>query len=271
MPGAVHLCAALLAVSCLAGVSATPDVTTIVRRSVEANLRNSQALQRFNYFRVVRKPDGTSRTFEELMLSGSRYSRLTAIDGKPLPLEGERTEERKLEAERQRRARESPDQSAKRVDKYERERERDQFLLNEMANAFEFTLAGEEQLGAHEVYVVKARPRRGYRPPNNRAKVLTGMEGTLWIDKDSFQWVRVEAEVIHPVSIEGFLATVQRGTRFELVQAPVSEEVWLPTRFSMKAKAKILFFFSRTDEEDESYHGYYLPEPAPKTATELPK
>jgi len=30
------------------------------------------------------------------------------------------------------------------------------------------------------------------------------MEGKLWIDEKTFQWVKVEATVIRPVSIEGF-------------------------------------------------------------------
>jgi hypothetical protein len=41
--------------------------------------------------------------------------------------------------------------------------------------------------------------------------VLTGMEGKLWIDEKTFQWVKVEATVIRPVSIEGFLAEVEPG------------------------------------------------------------
>jgi len=38
--------------------------------------------------------------------------------------------------------------------------------------------------------VLKATPRPGYEPPNNEAKVLTGMEGKLWIDEKTFQWVK---------------------------------------------------------------------------------
>lgn len=55
------------------------------------------------------------------------------------------------------------------------------------------------------------------------------MRGTLWIEKSTFQWVRVEAEVFRPVSIEGFLAQVQPGTRFLLDQAPVSETSGYPS------------------------------------------
>jgi hypothetical protein len=51
------------------------------------------------------------------------------------------------------------------------------------------------------------------------------MQGKLWIDKDSFQWVKVEAQVMHPVSIEGFLAKVEPGTHFELEKEPVATDM----------------------------------------------
>lgn len=49
------------------------------------------------------------------------------------------------------------------------------------------------------------------------------------------------AHVIHPVTIEGFLAQVQPGTRFEVEKAPVEGDIWLVTHYSMRASAKILF------------------------------
>ncbi|MGO9636756.1 MAG: hypothetical protein ACLPSO_02315, partial [Terracidiphilus sp.] len=118
-----------------------------------------------------------------------------------------------------------------------------------------------------EVYVLQATPRAGYQPPNTETKVLTGMQGQLWIDKQTYQWVKVEAEVMHPVSIAGFLAQVQPGTRFELEKMPVAEGIWLPKHFSMKARAKILFFFSHNTQDDETYFDYRkAPPPAGSTA-----
>ena len=65
------------------------------------------------------------------------------------------------------------------------------------------------------VYVLEAIPQRGYKPIDRDSEMLTGMEGTMWIDQKTFQWVKVEAHVIHAVSLEGFLAEVEPGTRFE--------------------------------------------------------
>lgn len=232
------------------------DAATIVQRSVEAASENYKAAPRFNYFKIAHERDGSSRTYEEIMLYGSRYSRLTAVNGESLSPKQQAEEQRKLDAATQSRSGESPEERTKRVSGYERERQRDQDMLMEMASAFNFRVVAEETLDSHPVYVLKATPRRGYHPPNNRARVLTGMEGTLWIAKSTFHWVRVEAEVIRPVSIEGFLARVQPGTRFEMDQMAVSDVIWLPRHFAMQSHARILFFFSKHDEENEDYYGY---------------
>jgi hypothetical protein len=79
-----------------------------------------------------------------------------------------------------------------------------------------------------------------------QARVLTGMQGTLWIDTRTFQWAKVE----------GSLARVDPGTRFELEYTPVSESIWLPSHFAMRSRAKVLFLFSRRDQAGESYFGY---------------
>lgn len=257
MKTSAYFCAACLALFFPGPAVAEPDIATILQRSVAANARNYESLPHFNYIKVEKYQDNTTRTYEELMLFGSRYSRMIALNGEPLSPERQAEELRRLEQVTRQRAGESPSDRAKRTSVYERERQRDQLMLNEMMKAFDFTMAEEQVLNGQEVYVLKARPRRGYRAPNSRAKVLTGMEGTLWIEKKSFQWVRVEAEVIHPVSIEGFLARVLPGTRFQLDQAPVTEDLWLPTHFSMEARAKILFLFRKSDNQDETYYGYY--------------
>jgi hypothetical protein len=59
-------------------------------------------------------------------------------------------------------------------------------------------LLGEQKLGPYDVYVLRATPRPGYHPPNRDTQVLTGMQGMLWIDRNTCQWVKVEAWVVHP-------------------------------------------------------------------------
>ena len=128
--------------------------------------------------------------------------------------------------------------------------------MEQLTKAMDFVFVGEQKLGGYDVYVLKATPRAGYRPPNMDCEVLTGMQGKLWIDKKTFQWVKVQAQVIQPVSIEGFLAEVEPGTRFELEKMPIDDGIWLPRHYAMKANAKVLFLFRHKSQAEETYYGY---------------
>jgi hypothetical protein len=239
-----------------------PDAQTIIQRSVEANKIDWDAYPKYEFDETDYSRGGHNRTFHVTMILGSPYQRLIRVDGKPLSAQQNQLEEQKLQQAIQSRRNETAEERASRVDGYQRERARDHLLMDQLAVAFNFKLVGEQKLGPYKVYVLTARRRPGYNPPNREAEVLTGMQGKLWIDERTFQWVKVEAHVVQPVAIEGFLARVEPGTRFELEKAPVGNGIWLRTHFSMHARAKILFFFSHNDQEEESYSNYRLQDSA---------
>lgn len=239
----------------------SPDVKTIVERSVQANKMDWDAFPEYEFDETDYSSGGHSRTYHVTMILGSPYERLIRIDGKPISPQQNAAEEQKFQQTIETRRNESAQQRAKRVASYQRDRARDQLLMNQLAVAFNFKLTGEQKLGPYKVYVLKAKVRPGYVPVNREAEVLTGMEGELWIDEQTFQWVKVEAHVIEPVTIEGFLAKVEPGTRFELEKAPVGGGIWLRKHFSMHSRAKILFLFSHDGQEEESYSAYHLKDP----------
>ena len=188
------------------------------------------------------------------------------IDGSPLellvpntghPNAGELAKEHQaVQHEISKRGRESAGARGTRIREFTMERERDQLMLAQLGEAFTFSLRGRQQVNGRSVYVIDARPRPGYSPPNAHARALTGMEGTLWIDATTFNWVKVTASVTRPVSIYGFVATVEPGTRFDLEKMPVAGDIWEPTHFSQYANARILGFFSHSTNEDVSYWHY---------------
>lgn len=245
----------IFVLSAVATPSTPLDVHTIIQKSVEANTADWNAVPEYDNFEHDKENGGT-KTYAELMLFGSPYERLLETNGKPLAPGKQAEEQRKLEETISRRRSESEQQRAERLSKYEKERKRDHLMMEQMTRAFDFKLLGEQKMGTHDVYVLKATPRAGYQPPNMQAEALTGMQGNLWIDKITFQWIRVEAEVTRPVSIEGFLARVEPGTRFELEKMPVAGGIWLPKHFAMRARAKVLFLITHKSQQDETYFGY---------------
>ena len=237
------------------------DVTNIIQHSSEANDRDWAAVPEFNNSERDRNKDG-DKTFEVTMLYGSPYERLIAVNGRNLTGARQKEEQEKYEKAVAERQRESADKRSQRIAKYQAERKRDHTLIQQMMTAFDFRLLGKRSLNGYRVYVLSATPRQGYKPPDRDSQVLTGMEGTLWIDRDTFQWVKVEAHVIHPVSIYGFLAEVEPGTSFEVEKRPVAGNIWMASHYSMKSNAKIMLLFPHRGQEDDYYFNYRRAAPA---------
>ncbi|HEX4002927.1 MAG TPA: hypothetical protein VHX36_09770 [Candidatus Acidoferrales bacterium] len=232
------------------------DAPEIISRSVVAMKHDWDADPQYDCKERDRTSQG-SKTYEDLMIDGSPYQSLIAVDEKPLSADQQASEKQKMQDAIAKRKAESPQDRAQRIAKYDEQRRRDHALIQDLTKAFDFKLAGEGRLDGHKVYVLDARPRPGYQPDSKQTQVLTGMKGKLWIDTATFQWVKVEAEVIHPVSIDGFVARVEPGTRFELEKTPVAKDVWLPRHFSMRSHAKVFFVFGKSSSDDETYFDYH--------------
>jgi hypothetical protein len=245
---------------------AAPSVAEIIHRSIAANTADWKSQPEYGYREFDQKSKITSsgavqpqqsRTYEVLMLEGSPYSRLVAIDNEPLTAAQAAEEKAKLEREMLRRQHESDGDRRARIAKYQNNRAEEHMLMQQMTEAFNFTLVGEETLEGGECYVLDASPKPDYNPPVQRAKVLTGMRGRLWIDKSGYHWVRVKAEVISPVEFGLCLAQVKPGTKFELDQAAVGG-VWLPKSFTESVSASVLGLYGYRNREEEHYSDYHL-------------
>ena len=236
--------------------SSPTDLQTVIQRSVVANRLDWSAAPQYSYSERDRQDKG-SKTYEVVMIQGSPYRRLVALNNKPLsPADQDKEGWLMKDAIAKRRA-ESREERVARTAEYEKERNRDRSLMDELAEAFDFRSLGQQKLGNRDVYLLRATPRPGYRPPNIETEVLTGMRGTLWIRQGQLSMGEGRADVVHPVFIAGFLARVEPGTRFEVEKAPVADGVWLPTHFAMKSRAKILFVLTHRENEDETYFDYH--------------
>jgi len=243
-----------------ASVASQPNAQQIVRKSVDAIKQDWAEQSKYSYIErdIDSKRDGDreSKTYRVLMIDGSPYNFVTAIDDRPLSPSQRAFEQRKLEKEIARRRNESPRERQRRIAKYQRGQERNHQMLQEMVEAFQFRLTGEAEVDGHACWVLDAQPKPGYDPLDHEGRVLKGMKGKLWIDKATDQWVKVRAEVVKPVTFYGFLARVGPGTEFNLEQEPVSGGYWFPKVFNMQVKAIALGFFNENSTDYETYRDY---------------
>jgi hypothetical protein len=261
--------ACLLAVA-FTTLSAAPNPEDIMRKSVEMIQLDWAQTSKYSYLErdveTKRHSPAMAKTYRVLMIDGSPYNLVTAVNDEPLSTDDKAAEQRKLEKEIQKRQKESGRERQRRIAKYLKESNRDHEMLQEMVDAFEFHLAGQTQVDGHACWILDAEPRPGWEPNDHEGRVLKGMKGQLWIDQATDQWVKVHAEVVRPVSMYGFLAKVDPGTEFDLEQAPVADGVWLPKAFHVRVNASALGFFSENSTENETYRDY---QPMPRASALL--
>ena len=242
------------------------SATDVIRRSVITNTADWEAQPEYGYklLNLKSKMDASghaqsqpSKTFDVMMLEGSPYTRLVALDNDPLGPAQTAQEEARMHREMLRRQQEGPSDRHARIAKYQNDRAEEHLLMQQMVDAFTFRLIGKETVEGAECYVLEAIPRDSYVPPVERAKVLAGMRGRLWIETSQYHWVKVEAEVTRPVSFGFFVAQVKPGTKFELDQAPVGS-VWLPKRFTESVNASVFGLYGYRTREEAHFSNYHL-------------
>ncbi len=234
------------------------DVQDIVHRAASTMQADWAAAPGFAFVQrdiTTSKEKSIRKTHQVFMISGSDYYMPIAINDTALPADQQKLELHKLANEVDRRNRESPAEALERSEQYRKTREQNGILIEEFTKAFDFTLAGEETMKGHACYVLGAKPMAGYKPPNRTAKILAGMQGRLWVDKDTFHWVKAEAQAIKPESVFGLFAKVLPGTKMELEMIPVTDSIWLVSRFAVDLRLSILWRKSAKRTES-TYSGY---------------
>jgi len=256
---------ALALISVTTAVAAQPDAREIVRRSVAASDENWKMARNYTFLQRTEErhidSDGRVKskevkTYDVTLLQGSPYFRLLERDDHPLPASEEKKEKTKLEKSIADRMKETPAEQRRRIEDYDKRRERQREAMHEVAEAFEFRNIGQDVVDGREVWVVEASPLAGYHPRSRDAKILPHVHGKLWIDQRSYHWVKLEAEVIHPVSWGLFLVRLDPGARIRFDETRVNDEVWLPQHVSVAASARLGVFKKLRVQEDTTYKNF---------------
>ena len=257
-------------------LAASPNAAELMSRSVKVTEQNWAQAPNYSFARTqVSSKRGSApvkKTFEVVMIQGTPFSKLIAEDGRPLSRDRAKEQDQKLRLEASSRNSESPRERQRRIAKYNEDREQDHKILVELSQAFNFTISGEQKIDGRDTWILHGTPRPHYVPKTREAKVLVGMEVKFWVDKQTYQWPRIEAEVKMPVSLY-MVGKVYPGTRFVLQQEPVSSNTWLPKYFQVEVKATAFGFVNENSSTLETYSDYrrvaQVPTPGGKARSEL--
>jgi hypothetical protein len=241
------------------------QIRELIRQTAEKDMENDKRQRDYTFMQreEQHKLDGKgqvksteTKTSEIMELYGEPVERLVAKDDKPLSDKDAKKEEDKIQKVIEKRKNESEEDRKKREAKEEKEREENRQFVREVADAYNFRMAGVESLAGRDTYVIDGEPKPGYQAHLKEAKILPKFRFRAWIDKDESQWKKLDIQCIDTVSFGLFLARIHKGSRIIIEQTRINDEVWLPQHINVKVDARLALLKGFNLEDDITYRDY---------------
>jgi len=249
----------------IANILAAQDAREIVRKSVELDQANWLRMKDYTWvarstqrhFGSDGRVKSTERSaWETVMLDGEPYRRMLERGGRTLPPAEQKKQQNKLDRSVARLAHESPGEKRRRLAEYEARRRKEREFLREVPEAYDFRIEGDAQVEGHDAWVIAGTPKAGYHARDRDAKPLPRIRGKLWVDKASYQWVRLEAETTETISFGLFLARLNPGARLVFDETRVAADLWLPKRMYMKGAGRLGLISRIAMEQEITWNNY---------------
>jgi hypothetical protein len=241
------------------------QIQDLIRQVAEKDDENDKRQRDYTYVERVEehKLNGKGevastevRTYDVMQIYREQCRRLTSKNDKSLSPKDAAKEDEKIQKIIDKRRNETDAQRDKRLKQEEKDREENRQFVKEVADAYNFTLEGVEQLDGRETYVIDAEPRPGFEPKRKEAKVLPKFRFRVWIDRAENQWVKVDAQCIDTVSFGLFLARIHKGSRIIIDTTRVNDEVWLPRHVAVHVDVRVALVKNFDVDEDITYKDY---------------
>lgn len=242
-----------------------PDARAIMQRAVSKDIVSWQAAKDYTFLQRTQEDalDGNgevksskSETSEIMVLYGEPFERVIAKDDKPLSEKEQKKQNEEFEKETRKRENESPEERQKRLEKFEKQRQDERAFVREILDAYDFTLVGSEMLNGRETWIIDGTSRSGFEGKRRESKMLPKIKPRFWIDAQDYSWTKLRAEVIDTLSFGWVVARLHKGSVFEMQQARVNDEVWLPQQFDVKLDGRVALLKGVNESVHVTYRDY---------------
>ena len=241
------------------------QIRELLRRVAEKDIENEKRIRDYTYIQreEEHKLDGhgevkkiESKTSEVLVVYGEQIECLITKDDKPLSADEVKKEDERIQKITDKRKNESDSERRKRIEKEEKDREDGRKFVLEVADAFNFRLAGSELLDGRDTWMLDAEPRPAYEPKNREAKVLPKLHGRIWIDKADLQWKKFDVTTTDTISFGLFLARIHKGTHIVFETTRVNDEVWLPKHLGVHIDVRVALLKNFDEDLEQTFRDY---------------
>lgn len=212
------------------------------------------------------KKEKTS-VYEVYPIAGwGRVLKLVSENGVALAPERAAKEERRVAEELEKAEREAPKREAERRRKQaeraakakerggdgtDEEDDDDNIGIGTFLRAAELVSPRRERFRERETVVFDFRPRQGFRARTRGESIVSKLAGTIWIDPNERQVMRLEARFVDGFKVGGGLAAVKSGSAFVFEQTRLEDGVWLPRFTQVNVSVRLLFVGKSVNETHE--------------------
>jgi hypothetical protein len=243
----------------------------LVRRAVENEVRNNNQGPKY-IFRQRKETLAGSQTKLMVETRDAMVGMVVANNDQPMDQEQRRAEYGRIE----RFVNESAELEHKRRQEKE-SAERVALILKALPDAFLYEYDGTETARpgvgkpGDPLLRLKFRPNPRYEPPSHVEQVLVGMQVVVLIDAQAERIARIDGTLFKDVGFGwGILGRLDRGGRFQVDQADVSDNHWTIARMNLTFTGKMLLFKSINIKSTEIYSDFH-PVPADLTFAQGPQ
>jgi len=191
------------------------------------------------------------KEYMDFYLGGQLVRREVKKDGKPLSPDEQRKEDSRIE---------------KRIREYEKKKaaggedaakNKEKIDVSTFLRISNFTRPRWEQFRQQEVIVFDFAPNPDYKPRNKTEDLLHKLVGTLWVDDQACQVVRLEARLSDSFKLAGgILASIRKGASLVMEQAKTNNEVWMPSYVEAHFSARLLLVASALGDYTSKFSDY---------------
>jgi hypothetical protein len=227
-----------------------PDIPTLLR-DIAKNQQVLEDLRQLYTCHLSEEQDKTDsdgnvksrelKDYDVYYVGDEGVLHLLAKDGKPLEGSEKKSEDdkfnKKFDELKKKRAElaSDPKKQAKRD-------EEDDAQLSDFLRAELFTNPRRVDLGGHPLIAFDVAGNPDYKPKKRIDSIIQKLGGTMWVDEDAREIVRLEARFTDSVKIGGGLvASLAKGSNFVFEQEKINDEVWLPSYAEVHFSGRIVF------------------------------
>jgi hypothetical protein len=227
-----------------------PDIPTLLRDIV----KNQQALEdlRRQYTCHLSEQqdkvdsDGNvksreTKDYDVFYIGDEQALHLLAKDGKPLTGSEKENEDDKFNKQYDKLKKQQAELAAD-PKKQAKQQEEDEADLSDFLRAELFANPRRETFRGHDVIAFDVNGNPDYKPKKRIDNIIQKLSGTMWVDEQAREIVRLEARFTDTVKIGGGLvASLAKGSNFVFEQDKINDEVWLPSYAEVHASGRIVF------------------------------